>query len=243
MVDVESPVPMHEQISTILKNEILKRRYGERGSIGTHSELAERFGVSLITIRRAIKTLEDENIVVVRQGKGTFVKSTVLQDELTTLTGVSNILSRANLKADVKVRDMRLIKTPGHFSPRVRRAMGGECLYIERTHSIDDVAIGFARLYLPYQYGRQLTREDVEASTIYQLYERKLNVPLGRGVQYISAGKASTELADILKVEVSSPVLKIERESYSAQGEIIEIMELFYEYTQYAFKVELDLRS
>jgi len=243
LIDTQSPVPMHEQVSTILKNEILKRKYGERGCIGTHAQLAERFGVSLITIRRAIQTLEDENIVVVRQGKGTFVQSTVLQDELTALTGVSNILSQVNVKADVRVKDMRFAKTPDHFNAKVRRAMGRECLHIERIHFIDDVAIGFARLYIPCHYGQKLTREDIETSTIYQLYERKFNVPLGRGIQYISAGKASPELASILKVEVSSPVLKIERESYSAQGEIIEYMELFYEYTQYTFKVELDLKS
>lgn len=243
MIDTQSSTPMYEQISAILKKEILMRKYGDSGCIGTHTALAERFGVSLITIRKAIEILSEQDIVIVKQGKGTFVKNTILQDGLTSLTGVSNILSQSNFKADVRVKDMKFIRTPENFSNEVKKAMGSECLYIERLHLIDDVVIGFARLYLPIQYGQKFSREDVENNTIYQLYERKLNVPLGKGIQYISAGKANQELAEILNVETNSPALKILRESYSKQGEIIEVMELFYDYTQYTFKVELNLSS
>lgn len=243
MIDTQSSTPMYEQVSDILKKEILLRKYGDKGCIGTHSDLANRFGVSLITIRKAIQILSDQNIVIVKQGKGTFVKNTVLQDGLTALTGVSNILSQLNMHIDVQVKDMKYIITPDNFSTEVKKSMGSECVYIERLHLIDGVVVGFARLYLPYKFGQKFSREDVERFTIYQLYENKIKISLGRGVQYISAGKANQELAEILQVERNYPVLQIERESYSAQGDIIEVMELFYEYSQYTFKVELNLRA
>ena len=243
MISMESSIAMYEQIATVLREEILKRKYGEKGSIGTHPELAKRFGVSLITIRKAIQTLVADNMVVVRQGKGTFVKGTALQDGLTSLTGVTNIMSQMNLEAEVLVNEMKYIRTPAYFSPSVRESMGAKCLYIERSHLIDDVVIGFAKLYLPFAHGEKITREDVEKYTIYQLYENKLGVTLGRGIQHISANKAGAELARVLNVSDNTPVLRIDRESYSAEGELIEVMELFYGYTEYSFRVELDLRS
>ncbi len=243
MINAESALPMYKQIASILKKEIREHRYGDSGSIGTHTDLAERFGVSLITIRKAIKMLAEENLVETQQGKGTFAKATILQDDLHYLTGVSNIISQQNLQAQVVVRTMTFVNTPNHFSDKNKEAMGQTCLYIERLHIIDEVVIGYAKLYLPLSYGRRLSRKDVEDNTIYQLYEDKLGVKLGKGVQYISADAADDEMAEILDVDARTPILKVERESYAADGTLIEIMELFYEYSHYRFRVELDLAS
>lgn len=243
MIKAESALPMYKQIASILTKEIREHRYGDGGSIGTHTDLAERFGVSLITIRKAIKILADENLVETQQGKGTFAKSTILQDDLHHLTGVSNIISQQNLQAQVVVRTMSFVETPQHFSDKTKEAMGDICLYVERLHVIDEVVIGYAKLYLPLFYGRRLSRKDIEEKTIYQLYEDKLGVKLGKGVQYISADMADDEMAETLEVDAGTPILRVERESYAADGTLIEIMELFYEYSHYRFRVELDLAS
>ena len=73
MINKNSSVPMYEQIAEKLREEILARKYGPDGNIGTHAYLAERFGVSLITIRKAISLLTQQGLLDVAQGKGTFV--------------------------------------------------------------------------------------------------------------------------------------------------------------------------
>ena len=98
-IEKDSRVPMYEQIAARLKNEILEKKFGSSGNIGTHTQLAEEFGVSLITVRKAVQLLVDEGLLDVVQGKGTFVKNTVLQDDLTRLTGASNIISESHLSA------------------------------------------------------------------------------------------------------------------------------------------------
>ena len=60
-------------------------------------------------------------------------------------------------------------------------------------------------------------------------------------MQYIRASKADKPLASALSVPENTPLLVIERESYSKQGQLIEYMKSYYEYTQYSFKIELDL--
>ena len=97
-IEKDSRVPMYEQIAARLKNEILEKKFGSSGNIGTHTQLAEEFGVSLITVRKAVQLLVDEGLLDVVQGKGTFVKNTVLQDDLTRLTGASNIISESLLE-------------------------------------------------------------------------------------------------------------------------------------------------
>ena len=55
MVDKNVVTPLHVQVTNELRKEILAKNYGENGCIGTHTQLAERFGVSLRTIRTAVQ--------------------------------------------------------------------------------------------------------------------------------------------------------------------------------------------
>ena len=73
MVDKNIITPLYTQVADELRKEIMSKQYGESGCIGTHTQLAERFSVSLRTIRMAAQVLEREGLVDIRQGKGTFV--------------------------------------------------------------------------------------------------------------------------------------------------------------------------
>lgn len=128
-IEKDSQVPMYEQIAARLKNEILEKKFGSSGNIGTHTQLAEEFGVSLITVRKAVQLLVDEGLLDVVQGKGTFVKNTVLQDDLTRLTGASNIISESHLSAKVDVAAFEIIDTPSSFGPELEEGLGQQCLH------------------------------------------------------------------------------------------------------------------
>jgi len=234
---------MYEQIAALLREEILSKKYGPAGNIGTHTKLAQRFGVSLITVRRAIAQLVEQGLVEVVQGKGTFVKDTVLRDDLTRLTGVQNILSDSHISAKVQVLTFEIIDTPAQFDLELRKGLGKKCLHIRRVHQLEGVKAAYAEIWLPLKYGEQLTKSDVEKHTIYQLYEDKWHMTLGKGRQSIRANAASPAVCAVLDIPEGWPVLSIVRRAYSAQGELVEYMQLTYEYSQYSFEVELQLSS
>lgn len=243
MIQKNASVPMYEQISTQLREEILDKKYGSDGNIGTHNKLAQRFGVSLITVRRAIAQLVEQGLVEVVQGKGTFVKNPLLRDDLTRLTGVQNILSDSHLSAEAQVLTFEIIDTPAHFDLDLRKGLGKKCLHIRRVHQLEDVKAAYAEIWLPLRYGEELTKADVEKHTIYQLYEDKWHMTLGKGRQIIRADAASPAVSAVLDIPEGWPVLSIVRRAYSAQGELVEYMQLTYEYSQYAFEVELQLSA
>lgn len=234
---------MYEQIAALLKEEILDKKYDPSGNIGTHAGLAERFGVSLITVRKAIGILNQQGLIDVAQGKGTFVKNTILQDHLTRLTGVENIISESHLSSKVEVSSFEIIDTPCHFDAELRRGLGKRCLHLERIHVMEGIKAAYAEIYLPLKYGEYITKSDVEKYTIYQLYESKWNMILGKGKQIIRADAASSKAAKALNISEGWPVLSIVRRGFSASGELVEYMQLIYEYTQYSFEVELQLSA
>lgn len=243
MIDKDSSTPMYEQIASQLKQEILEQKFGAGGNIGSHTQLAKRFGVSLITVRKAVQLLADQGLLNVAQGKGTFVKNTALQDNLTRLTGASNIIWESHLSAQIQAPVFEIIDTPDSFDPDIRQGLGEKCLHIQRIHLVEGAPTAYAEIYIPQKYGEQLSKADVEQYTIYQLYENKWKVQLGRGKQTIRADRASPAAAKALQIPEGWPVLSILRRAYSASGQLVEYMLMNYEYTQYSFDVELSLSS
>lgn len=226
-----------------LRNEILSGQYGEHSAIGTHTQLAERFSVSLITIRKAVQTLEEDGLVEIRQGKGTFVRRTALVDTLHSLTGASNIMSSRHFKANILVPVFEFCKTPDWMDDDVQEGLGANTLFIRRIHSVSGKPIAHADLYLPGVYKDLITRNDIEQNTVYQIYQNKLGVALGKGRQIIRAAGADNAVAESLEIPKNWPVLQIERRAYDKEGKLIEYMLLSYEASKFLFEVELALSA
>lgn len=243
VLDKNSCTPLYQQVADSLRQEIAENCYGIHGNIGTHSQIAERFGVSMITVRKAVQILADENLVDIKQGKGTFVKNLFIRDNRNVFAGASVVLNNNNIQGSTHVRHFVREKTPEGLPEDLKKLLGDECFYLQRLHSIDGDPVACADIYLPAAYGEQMTKKDVELYTIYQIYQNKLGIPLGRGRQRIRANRASGEIASLLLIEPGSPVLEIERYAYDASDHLIEYMLLTYEYDKYVFEVELALSA
>lgn len=157
MVDKNVVTPLHVQVTNELRKEILAKNYGENGCIGTHTQLAERFGVSLRTIRTAVQQLSDEGLVDIRQGKGTFVRRTMFVDPLKDLTGISNMLSQMQVDRESVVPVLEHIETPAWIAQSIRQQLGETCVFIRRNVIVDGVPTANADMYLPGKYQGFLT--------------------------------------------------------------------------------------
>lgn len=243
MVDRSASVPLYKQVANQLRKEIIYNRYGERGRIGTHTELAERFSVSLITIRKAIEVLEQDGIVDVQQGKGTFVRYSGLVDPLKNLTGISFLTDQLSVQTEVSVPVLELIRTPEWLPRDVRSVFGRNSLHVVRISSIQGTPVANTDMYLPAKFAGMFAKEEVERQTVYQIFQNKLGVKLGKGWQVIRAAGASGIVAQNLRIPENWPVLQIERKAYDADSNLIEYMILTYEASRYAFVVEMELST
>jgi GntR family transcriptional regulator len=241
MVDKSLATPLYEQIAKELRREILSNVYGEHGAIGTHTQLTERFSVSLITIRKAVQILEKEGLVEIRQGKGTFVKRTNLVDGLQNLTGISNMMSSYNVKTEVAVTKLEMCKTPEWLDDDVRVALGEMSVFIRRVVSVAGKPMAVAEMYLPGKFEGKFIKSEVEKDTVYKIYQNKLGVTLGMGKQVICAAGAHGDVAKCLNLPENAPILLIKRKSNDGDKNLIEYMMLSYKASAYSFEIELEL--
>lgn len=241
MVNKDLATPLYEQVAKELRKEIFSGKYGEHGSLGTHTQMTERFSVSLITIRKAVQMLADEGLVEIHQGKGTFVKRTSFVDRLSNLTGISFMMSNMKMETAVNVPVLKVIKTPDWMDKDVREGLGDTTIYIRRIVSLGEKPMATAEMYLPGKYDGLFTKEEVQHDTVYHIYQKKLGVILGKGRQIICAAGANEEIAREMKLPPNWPILLIKRKAYDNQSNLIEYMHLSYEASAYSFEVEMEL--
>ena len=82
MLDANNTIPLYLQMKELIKSAILSREYKNGEQLPTEPELGEKYGVSRITVRKAVEELCREGFLVKKQGKGTFVKQRKIQRKM-----------------------------------------------------------------------------------------------------------------------------------------------------------------
>jgi len=146
-LDKDLPVPLYHQLQAVLKAEIESRKWRADEQLPNETKIAERFGVSKITVRQALQKLADQGYIRREHGRGTFVARRKFDEgprELTSFTeemrrhdlsARSRVLTQYVMAAGAKVADALLIplESPVFVVKRVRMA-GDEPMSVQTAH-------------------------------------------------------------------------------------------------------------
>lgn len=231
--------PRHEQISDWLRDKIERQELEGDDQLPSESRLGEQFGVSRITVRRALQTLESEGLIYRRQGLGSFVRGTQLRQGLVRLTDFIEDMSKAGLAASSEV----ILFAQEEASPEVAAALdveaGTPVNRLERLRLGDGLPIAFDRTWLPLYYGQLLDGHDLRHVTIYRILENDYQIPVLRGRYRIEAVPAPEDIAAHLHVAPQAPLLCILRISYTVGDRRIYFQQRYYRSDRVAYELEL----
>ena len=166
----------------------------------SEADLAGSYGVSRVTVRKALEVLRDEGLLGSRQGFGWFVAVPMVRRSLGTLSTIE-----ADLAAQGRDPVRRVLSFGFH---------DGE-LEVVRVNLADGQPFALVTVWCPEELGRSLSRDDVEGATFYDL----LPVELASVDQTIRAAAADERDADVLGIPLGSPLLVALRVSRDAAGE------------------------
>lgn len=215
--------PLYRQIKDLMVSRLQAGEWLPGDSIPSEADLAGSFGVSQGTVRKAIDEMAAENLLVRRQGKGTFVAShadprsyfrflRLVHDNGEVLTPKSTPLEcwRAKAGADV-ARSLGL--EPGAPIIIVRRMLR----FAEKPTVIDEI-------YLPGELFGDLSLEILNGfdRSLYSLFEERYGVRMIRAEERIRAVAADRMSAELLGVPDSTPLLSVERIAYTYGNRPVE---------------------
>jgi GntR family transcriptional regulator len=198
----------------------------------SESELSAAYGVSRVTVRKALELLREEGLIDARQGFGWFVAADPVRQSLGRLGTIESQLAELGVGSERRVVGFRFRAAP----PRVRQVLGADSvLEVRRVNHADGQPFARVTVWCAEEVGAKLSRADVEGSPFYEL----VGVPIGSASQTIGAAAASAEDASLLAVPVGSPVLRCERITRSDDGVPVLVSEHVFPGHRTEFVVEL----
>lgn len=219
--------PLYAQIEDALAVRIRDDlRPGDR--LPTEDELIEQFAVSRITVRHAIQNLAARGLVVVEQGRGTFVARPRIEQQLTALTGFVEDMEAVGLGASARVATSEVRTADREAAAALGLPAGGKARFIERVRLADGHPVSFDQTWLPEDIGTRVAAEDLSEEPIFRLLEGKYGIPLVEATYRLEAIVADDALAGRLETEPGAPVLRVARTTYTTGQRPIDYELLHY---------------
>jgi GntR family transcriptional regulator len=204
----------YHHIADELRGRILSGAYASGRLLPSESVLSSEFGVSRVTVRKALEMLRDEQLVDSRQGFGWFVAGETVRQPLARLATIEDQMRDSGATPERRVLEFAFEKAPVD----VARELGTtQVLRVRRVNLADGEPFAIVTVWCPADLGQHLSRADVERSPFYEL----LDVPLSGATQTIGADAATPDEAQLLGVPVGSPVLRCLRTTSSVAGNTV----------------------
>jgi len=219
---------LYARVETVLAGEIADGDLKVGDQLPTEDSLISRFGVSRITVRRAIQNLVSRGLVEIRRGKGTFVAAPKITQDLTVLSGFVEDMHAVGRKPTARVLGREIVPANGNVATQLALTRGERVVRIRRVRLADGVPLSFDETYLPLDIGKKIIVNDLRIEPIFALLERKYDVPLVEAEYKLDAVPAGIEVAAALKVKLRTPIFRIERTSYSTGGRPVDYETLHY---------------
>ncbi len=234
-IDNDSRAPLYRRLQDVVRQAIDDRILKPKEALPPERDLAVEYGVSRITVRKAIDGLVGEGLLLRRQGAGTFVAARV-EKQFAKLTSFSEDMATRGRTAYSRW----LNKSEGAVSSDESLTLGlspGTRVYrFHRIRYADDQ--GMALEYSTIA-GYGLPSLDAVDASLYAALEAAGNRPV-RALQRLRAVLFDAERAALIGVDVGAPGLFIERRGFLEDGRAIEMTQSWYRGDAYDFVAELN---
>ena len=231
--------PRYEQIADHLRSEIEDRTFEPGDRLPSEKRLCEYFDVSRITVRQALKALENEGIIFKKQGLGAFVREEPPKQNLVQLTDFSEDMRRAGYQSSSKLIRFKKVDADTEINSTLEIPPSSPLIRLDRVRIANDIPVAFDVTWLPASYGHLLLDEDLSNRTIYEILEGTYSIPISAGRYKITAAAADEYVAKHLKIEPGSPVLEIDRCSRTTAGKKVYFQKRYNNPKYISYDIEL----
>ena len=211
--------PLYQQIKVLILQSLQGGEWKPGDVIPSEMDLAARFRVSQGTVRKAIDELAAENLVVRRQGKGTFVATHAEQQVqyrfLRLLPDTGDASSEG--PAQRRIIECKRLRAPADIARALGLRSGDAVLHVRRVLSFQQRPTILEDLWLPAAPFKGLTAERLDSyrGPMYALFETEFGVRMVRAEEKIRALAASEPACELLSIKAGEPLLSVERTAFT----------------------------
>jgi GntR family transcriptional regulator len=232
--------PLYQQIKALITRSLQSGEWKPGELIPSEIELANRFKVSQGTVRKAIDELAAENLVVRRQGKGTFVATHHEARAQFRFLRLVPDEGEAH-SAENRIIEVKRLRAPAEVARQLDIKSGDSLVFIKRVQSFNGEATIVEEIWLPGVLFKGLTAERLSEykGPMYGLFETEFGTRMIRASEKIRAVGADEATAQLLGIAAGMPLLSVERVSFTYGDKPVEVRRGLYRTSSHHYQNEL----
>jgi GntR family transcriptional regulator len=236
------PIPFYHQVYLDLRGLMESGRWQAGYQVPPERELAREYGVSLITVRRALDELVREQRIERTRGRGTFVLPQRIDRDLDEPLSFSEEMQRRGLSPTTRL----IASRPEVASELVAAALelepGSPTLFVERLRSADGDPFLLEQAHLPAERFPGLLGSDFESGSLYRILSDRYGTNVARTRETFEPIPLRSREAELLGVKARTPALLVEGISFSDEGVPVEFSRTFVRGDRTRYYVERTVR-
>lgn len=240
-IDKNSPIPIYYQLKNFIKQQIESGIWKPGDLIPSERELSEEFEISRMTVRQALSELVNEGLLFRKRGMGTFVAKQKVDQNLSKLTNFTSDMLSRGMKPGAKVLFVDTIPATKKLAEKLNLLEGDKVVELFRLRLADGEPMALERSFLPYAKVFPILGEELENRSLYELLRKKCNLNLVRAKQTIEISYCDPRNAALLEIASDTPLLLIERVTFTEDGQPVEYVRSYYRADRYKFSIELSV--
>jgi len=223
-----------------LRDAIATGEFAAGALIPGELQLAERFLVSRVTIRRALAALAQQGLIARRRGIGTLVVDQTLSTTHITADASSLMPSISRMGRDSQVRLLVFGYQPASsvVSEQLGLAANATVQHAVRLRLVDGKAFSHLTTHVPEHFGRHYGAEQLASTPLHTLLERS-GVCLHSATQTISATLAGHATAEALETVAGAALIAVNRTVFDDHGQGVEYLQALYRPDRYRLQIHL----
>ncbi len=220
--------PLYRQIKQLIITSLQAGEWKAGDAIPSEQELAGRFGVSQGTVRKAIDEMAAENLLVRRQGKGTYVATHA--EQKVQYRFLRLMADEGPVALERQLLDCKRQRAPAAIARRLQMRAGEPMVEVRRLLHSKGQPVVLDDIWLPGDLFRGLTTEllNQHKGPFYELFETEFGVHMIRAEEKIRAVAADAESAALLQLPLGAPLLSVERLSFTYGDKPVELRRGLY---------------
>ncbi len=232
--------PLYRQIKNLLIARLQGGEWKAGDGIPSELELAKRFGVSQGTVRKAVDELAADNLLVRRQGRGTFVATHAEQKNQYRFLRLVADVGQESLER--QLLDCKRQRAPASVARQLQMRAGDAVVEVRRLLHSKGRPVVLDDIWLPGGLFKGLTTERLNQhrGPFYELFESEFGVQMIRAQEQLRAVAADAEVAALLQVAVGAPLLSVERLSFTYEDKPVELRRGLYNTETHYYRNDLN---
>lgn len=237
-IDHSSPLPLYFQLEQILLRQIENGEITTSDPFPSEKELQEKYGVSRITVRRALSDLTTKGYLSRQSGRRTLITHPKIQTITAKLGGIFDELSKQGFRVHSRVFEMDRRSPPRKAARILGIPETSTVFYFKRLVYVDGEPIALNYFYLNVVPDITFTREELERGSVFVPLEHRYGIVLRRAKQTIEATMPLEEECQLLGIGANVPVLLVESISCDGQDRPASYGKIVYRGDRYKHYIE-----